>query len=336
MHVRPIRLVVLLTATSLFPLSLPAGAYLGESALELDGVAGNYVEIPHHPSLNPTAALTLEAWVRISDGSDCTSILGKAYSETYWLGVCGNRLRSYLGGAGTNYTAGDITDHVWTHVAVSFDGTTRRHFIDGVEVAAHDGVAAPLPTNSEPVRIGSDVDFDFPPSGWIDEVRLWSVARTAAEIVAAKDAPITSAQPGLVSVWGFDGDPLDAVGDNGGVVVGGATFSPGLRLDLLGGRFQVDMSWKSAVDDGVARPIRLTDNTGTFYYLNPANYEVMLKVINGCALNGRYWVFVAGLTNVGLEITVTDTLTDTVQVYENPLGTAFAPVQDTNAFAGCV
>jgi hypothetical protein len=41
------------------------------------------------------------------------------------------------------------------------------------------------------------------------------------------------------------------------------------------------------------------------------------------------------LTNDEVVLTVTDTQTGTMQVYRNAQGTAFAPIQDTNAFATC-
>ena len=61
----------------------------------------------------------------------------------------------------------------------------------------------------------------------------------------------------------------------------------------------------------------------------------MVKVLNGCGVNTRYWVFAGGLTNVRVTLTVTDMSNNTVQTYINNLNTPFAPIQDTNAFATC-
>ncbi len=60
---------------------------------------------------------------------------------------------------------------------------------------------------------------------------------------------------------------------------------------------------------------------------------MVTKVVTGCPVNNRYWVFAGGLTNVNVVMTVTDTQTGTVKTYVNPQGTAFQPIQDTNAFA---
>ena len=63
--------------------------------------------------------------------------------------------------------------------------------------------------------------------------------------------------------------------------------------------------------------------------------EVILKVLNACGLNQRYWVFAGGLTNVRTVLTVVDTQNNTTKTYTNPQGTAFVPVLDTGAFATC-
>ncbi|HEY4563258.1 MAG TPA: hypothetical protein VIJ36_09775, partial [Thermoanaerobaculia bacterium] len=72
-----------------------------------------------------------------------------------------------------------------------------------------------------------------------------------------------------------------------------------------------------------------------FWFFDPANVETIVKVLNGCGLNQRYWVFAGGLTSVQTVITVRDTRTGIAKTYTNPQGTPFQPVQDTSAFMGC-
>ena len=62
---------------------------------------------------------------------------------------------------------------------------------------------------------------------------------------------------------------------------------------------------------------------------------MVVKVLNGCTFNQRYWVFAGGLTNVQVTMTVTDMTNATVKTYTNPLNTAFQPIQDTAAFQTC-
>lgn len=105
---------------------------------------------------------------------------------------------------------------------------------------------------------------------------------------------------------------------------------------LNNGRFQVRATFQtSGGDSGSAQAVRLTEDSGYFTFFTASNVELIVKVLNGCSLNNRYWVFAAGLTNVQVTITVTDTKTGTVKTYNNPLNRAFPPIQDTSAFATC-
>jgi PKD repeat protein len=103
-------------------------------------------------------------------------------------------------------------------------------------------------------------------------------------------------------------------------------------LCLGGGRFMVQMVWtKPDNSSGDGNAVKLTDDSGYFWFFDPTNIEAVMKVLNGCAINNAYWVFLAGLTNVEVATTVTDTHTGAVYSNTNPQGTAFAPVQATNA-----
>lgn len=106
-------------------------------------------------------------------------------------------------------------------------------------------------------------------------------------------------------------------------------------LCLNNGRFQVEANWQTADNAGRGRVVKLTNDTGYLWFFNSDNVEVVIKVLNACSFVNRYWVFAGGLTNQGVNITVTDTKTGTSKSYVNIRGTPFAPVQDTNAFATC-
>lgn len=102
-------------------------------------------------------------------------------------------------------------------------------------------------------------------------------------------------------------------------------------------RFRVELAYENDRDSGMAHAVPLDDlgvtRGGLFWIGNRSNPEMLIKVLNACALpGGRYWVFYAATTNQGLVTTVTDTVTGRVWRRTNPLGTAAAPVQDTRAF----
>jgi hypothetical protein len=63
---------------------------------------------------------------------------------------------------------------------------------------------------------------------------------------------------------------------------------------------------------------------------------VLIKVLDACVSPfDRFWVFAAGLTNVEVSLTVTDTDSGERRHYRNLPGRAFIPIQDTDAFATC-
>jgi PKD domain len=119
------------------------------------------------------------------------------------------------------------------------------------------------------------------------------------------------------------------------VTTGGSsacTPSP-FQLCLNNGRFQVTAGFQTPNGDtGVGYGTKLTDQSGYFWFFDAGNVELVVKVLDGCAITNSYWVFAAGLTNVNVNVTVFDTVTGVVYTKENPQGVAFVPIQDTGAF----
>jgi hypothetical protein len=106
------------------------------------------------------------------------------------------------------------------------------------------------------------------------------------------------------------------------------------NLCLANDRFAVRAAWNTGDGrTGVGQVVRLTPDTGYIWFFSSANVEAVVKVLDGCALGGHFWVFAGGLTNVKLVLTVTDTQTGAITTYTNPPKTAFQPIQDTSAFA---
>ncbi len=318
----------------------PFGAWMTTTT-----VTGRYIEIASSPALNPTDQITIEAWVVVNNGGGCKSLFGKGYQTTYWVGVCGTTLRGYLKGSSSLHDGGTVPVGEWTHVAVTFDGTTQRHLING-ELISSFPVAAPLTTNSSAVRIGSDVDYDLEPNGAIDEVRLWNVARTTEEIRSTINVPVTTALPGLVAVWPLDGSGTDVVGGHNGAIVGGVTFlngavalgcSPSATFLCLNGRFSVGVSWRDfAGHTGVGTVVPgASADSGIFWFFAPNAWEVMAKTVDGCGFNNRHWAFGAATTNVFYRLEFTDVRAGQSKIYFNYPGVSSPAVTDAAAFATC-
>lgn len=98
-----------------------------------------------------------------------------------------------------------------------------------------------------------------------------------------------------------------------------------------GDRFQVQVDWETTTGSGAGRAVPATDSSGSFWFFNPDNLEMTVKVLDGRANNGHFWVFFGALTNVEFELTVTDTETGLEKTYRNPAG-HFESVGDTTAF----
>ncbi len=117
-----------------------------------------------------------------------------------------------------------------------------------------------------------------------------------------------------------------------------ATCTPSpTALCLNNGRFKVEATFQTGGQPpGTAQVVKLTDETGYLWFFGSTNVEAVVKVLNACvAPFNHFWVFAAGLTNVQVVLTVTDTKTGVVNTYTNPQGTAFKPILDNTAFATC-
>jgi pimeloyl-ACP methyl ester carboxylesterase len=123
---------------------------------------------------------------------------------------------------------------------------------------------------------------------------------------------------------------------------GGETTAcvPGPTVLCLGGigdkRFQVEVSWKDFQGNtgkGTLVP-GASDASGLFWFFAPDNWELLVKVLDGCAVNGHRWVFSAATTNVEYTLKVTDTRTGESAIWTNPLGRSSPAVTDTDAL-GC-
>lgn len=101
-------------------------------------------------------------------------------------------------------------------------------------------------------------------------------------------------------------------------------------LGLQGGRFLIDVCWRipSQNREGIGTGVQQTPDTGYFWFFSQSNIELVVKVLDGTASNGHYWVFYGALTNVEYTLTVTDAVTGWSKTYHNSSGTmaSFADV----------
>ena len=118
----------------------------------------------------------------------------------------------------------------------------------------------------------------------------------------------------------------------------GANNFDGRVAEVLGGRFRISVTGANFTGGtfvGKSVPLASTDSA-IFWFFQPANFELLIKMVDGCSLNDRYWVFYAATTNVAFTIRVYDTFRDETRTYSNILGsTANIARTDSDAFATC-
>ncbi len=194
------------------------------------------------------------------------------------------------------------------------------------DLASLDWVAAEPPSTTLTLEVrSSDDDADL--GEWAEVAAPGALAAPVGRFVQVRAAMSTSdplhspilKEVELSTADGPDCDPDDTT------------------LCLNRGRFQVEVEWEDgAGGSGSGRVVSCgSADTGILWFFSPDNWEMMVKVLDGCGVNGHYWVFAAATTNVGYDLRVEDTLTGATSTYTNPIGNAAPALTDTDAFATC-
>jgi len=150
--------------------------------------------VVHTADLDPTGGFTLSLWVRLSSvpgGAAYACFLGKAIGggslNTYGLCVESIGRAFYHSGTSTmvdNLTGAALSLATWHHLAMTWDGITKRGYLDGVA-----DVSQPVPLVEDDmhlVSIGSDYNAGNPTywtDGELDDVMIFNRALDPAEIL---------------------------------------------------------------------------------------------------------------------------------------------------------
>ena len=187
------------------------------ASLDLDG-SNDFVEVAYNPLLS-LKNFTLETWVKTTASDDFARLIskpdagGQNYSLILHRGRPSVRFDGISLGALFVESATAINDGNWHHVSGVFSqgadpfNSTLKLYIDGAEVANKEIDPRIIPvTSTESLFLGR---YGFESGGLfmrgtMDEVRIWNIARTQAEIQASMNCEITSPQPGLVANYHFN------------------------------------------------------------------------------------------------------------------------------------
>ena len=170
-----------------------AGKYGG--ALAFNGTNAR-VTIPDAPSLRLTGGMTLEAWVNPSAIPNAWRDLVYKGDDNYYLSTSSSASSRpaaggiFSGSYGETFGTSALPLSTWTHLATTYDGSTLRLWVNGVQVSSK-AQTGTLKTSTNPLSIGGDAIYGQYFSGLIDEVRVYDVARTQAQIQSDMATAIT-------------------------------------------------------------------------------------------------------------------------------------------------
>jgi len=196
------------------------------------------------------ASRTIEFWAYIKP----TDWRGEV-NEVYYYGTAGNAAAFGLD-FGTNTVAGMPTNHAtlnpitgggfnddstadlgitsamtqWVHIAMTWDGTAVRTYVNGAPKIATMGTGVTmLATGSSPLTMGCNPTNNNCFNGDLDEVRVWKVARTATQIMGAYNKTLVGDETDLVGYWKFDEAP-GATMSADSVTTAGHTAHPAMLM----------------------------------------------------------------------------------------------------------
>lgn len=239
----------------------PPSRAADDTALRLanvDGANTAYVRVPNSAAFS-LQTFTLEAWVeRVGAGYGfSTDPSGAAIISKPIEGASGSNIASWhlhwtpngeihFDLVHTPYSSGVYlmsaavaTPLARHHLAVTFDGSTIREYIDGVLMGSAPWSLGTVYYGANDVLLGAD-NFSFGYfrrfDGYIDDVRIWDFARTESEINQTMNCHLAGPWKGLVAYWPFDASNLtDATGNgHGGAVDGVAGSATYASLASLG------------------------------------------------------------------------------------------------------
>ena len=208
-----------------------------ESALSFDG--NDYIQVGSSSSLVMTNSLSIEAWIHPLDGGVSGVIVGKE-GEYLLSRFSDGTIRWAVANANPGWTWNNtgyiVPTNQWTHLAVTYDNGVIKTYANGILANTYNGsgLIGDADTERNNFTIGArqwpNISEHF--TGTIDEVRIWNVPRTQADIQADMSNRLLGSEPGLVGYWNFDEGSGNAVldktsnGNNGLLGAGSSERQP--------------------------------------------------------------------------------------------------------------
>ncbi len=197
------------------------------------------VIIPHNANLS-LSTFSVETWVKVNEiKDDFQNLVMKATSgsgqENYGIFINPNTTQNRFEfiNSGGNYQVGDSNNYLtlneWAHLAMTYDGTNLKLYVNGQLDSSFKPTGSPLKSNT-PLLFSDQEGYLF--SGELDEVRIWNFARNEQQIQSTLNQELVGNETGLVGYWNFNDLTNNIVKDltvnkNNGTIQGGAVKGEG-------------------------------------------------------------------------------------------------------------
>jgi ABC-type amino acid transport substrate-binding protein len=256
---------------------------------ELPSVQTEYIQVNPNDSLNlaNTGEFTLESWIFTNFTDNNThGILGynSGNANSYPSISIINKTSVIIGfGDGSQWRSFTVEDAInpnsWNHLAVTFDGTDYKLYVNAVEIFSTTDLAGIKPASTQQLEIGRVGNNYF--QGAIDEVRIWNTARSAGEIQQRMIEQLDGSEDGLVGYWDFNGNLLDKSGNENQ-----ATFKNFGKLEATIDRVTAFQLGKTGNGDGEFNKPTSTavDSQGNLYVLNSEQNRIQVFTSSGVLL----------------------------------------------------
>jgi len=152
--------------------------------------------------------VTMSAWVKLT-AQQTSKIVEKG--DWNGFGLSCDLYKGFGAGvylknsSGSNILWGSnqpVLNH-WYYLAMTFDGTTLCLYVDGV-LRNTSTTTSGMWGNTYPITIGSDSGNQKFVKGYIDEVSIWTVALSAAQVAANMNMPLVGNETGLYAYYQFN------------------------------------------------------------------------------------------------------------------------------------
>lgn len=212
----------------------------------------SWVTVNDAASLRLTTGMTLSAWVYPTAVDGYETVLLKERGTTgltYSLYAADGAGRPpagyvYRNGDQSAVGASALPLNTWSHLAVTYNASALRLYVNGAQVASRNQTGA-MPTTAGPLRIGGNSVWGEYFSGLIDEVRVYNNALTQAEIQTDMNTPVVPTSPDTTPPTVSVTTPT-----NGATVSGAVTLTAAAsdNVGVSGVRFYVDGTQVGAED----------------------------------------------------------------------------------------